>query len=121
MKASIRGDVNDLKNFRRKMLRLRNFGTKDFIRVAQDTAEIAVRYAKGRVPVKTGALKKSIHAEKEGNSVFIEAEMDYAAYVEFGSVAKNRAPKPYFYNSIRDAVKDIEYKMDKKFNIISKT
>ena len=54
MKASIRGDVNDLKNFRRKMLRLRNFGTKDFIRIAQDTAAIAVRYAKGRVPVKTG-------------------------------------------------------------------
>ena len=64
MKASIRGDVNDLKNFRRKMLRLRNFGTKDFIRIAQDTAAIAVRYAKGRVPVKTGALKNLFMLKK---------------------------------------------------------
>jgi phage gpG-like protein len=121
MKFNLRGDTNDLKKFRSKMLRLRNFGTRDFIKTAQDTAAIAVRYAQGRVPVLTGDLKRSIHAKKEGNAVFIGAEMDYAAVVEFGSKAKNRAPQPYFFNSIKDAMQQVEKDMNKKFKIIANT
>tara|TARA_S200002703_G_C3688802_1_gene211500 strand:+ start:84 stop:524 length:441 start_codon:yes stop_codon:yes gene_type:complete len=144
MKANLKGDTRDLEKFRKKMLRLRNFGTKDFIRVAQDVAAVAVRYAQGRVPVQTGDLKRSIYSKREGNSVFIEAEMDYAGNVEFGTnphvirVRKAKslysgktkqffgkqvnhpgsAPKPYFFNSIRDATRQTEQRMNKKFKNI---
>ena len=118
MKFNLKGDQKDLKKFNRKLRMMKRFGNDDFLKIAQDTAAVAVRFAKGRVPVKTGALKRSIHAKKEGKSVFIGAEMDYAAVVEFGSLKKNRPPKPYFFNSIRDAIKNIERRMVKRFSQI---
>jgi phage gpG-like protein len=118
-KFSIRGDKKDLERFRKKLRRLKRFGDDDFIKTAQDTAAIAVRFAQGRVPVKTGDLKRSIHAKREGDSVFIGAEMDYAAVVEFGSTKRNTPAKPYFYNSIRDAIKNIDRKMNNKFRKIN--
>jgi len=115
----IRGDQKDLQKFHKKLRRMKRFGNQDFLAIAQDTAAIAVRFAQGRVPVKTGDLKRSIIAKKEGDNVFIGAEMDYAAVVEYGSAKKNRAHKPYFYNSIRDAIKNIERRMNNKFTRIS--
>ena len=121
MKFNIQGNTRDLNRFRNKMLRLRNFGSKDFIRVAQDVAALSVRYAQGRVPVLTGDLKRSIHSKRDGKTVYIAAEMDYAGVVEFGSTKKNRPPKPYFYNSIRDALKLVKGKMDVEFKKIKNT
>ena len=146
MKTNIQGNTRDLNKFRKKMLRLRDFGSKDFIRVAQDAAAISVRFAQGRVPVKTGDLKRSIHSKRDGKTVYIAAEMDYAALVEFGTSGphtisvkdakvltdgKNffgkkvtipkRNPHPYFFNSIRDGLRLVASKMNKKFKKINRS
>ena len=51
------------------------------------------RYAKIRCPVDTGALRASIHHDlvKQG-LVFVGAEKDYAAYVEYGTSRMNAQP-----------------------------
>ena len=114
MKFNINQDQKDLRNFQRKMRKLKRFGKEGFITVAQNAAAMATKLAQSRVPVRTGDLKRSIHAKRDGDSVFIAAEMDYAGFVEFGT--KRQKPKPYFYNSIRDALKKVTSDMDKEFN-----
>lgn len=119
MKVQLKGNTRDLDKFRKKMLRLRNFGSKDFLRVAQDAAAISVKFAQSRVPVKTGDLRRSIHSKKEGDTVYIAAEMNYAGYVEFGT--SKQKPKSYFFNSIRDGLKTVKKMMNKKFSNIKKS
>ena len=147
MKVQLKGNTRDLDKFRKKMLRLRNFGSKDFLRVAQDAAAISVKFAQSRVPVQSGDLRRSIHSKREGDTVYIAAEMDYAGLVEFGTaghtIKVKRAkslynhktktffgkqvnhpgtkPKPYFFNSIRDGLKTVKKMMNKKFSNIKKS
>jgi hypothetical protein len=52
-----------------------------------------VRVAKIRVPVLTGALRESIHAERDGTGWALVSDKDYAAIIEFGGV--NRPAQPY--------------------------
>ncbi len=59
------------------------------------TAESAVGMAKQHAPVKTGALRDSIHAEVDGRKMQarIISELPYAAVVEYGG--HNRAAHPF--------------------------
>lgn len=144
---SVHVDKNDIRKFNRTMSVLKNFANKDFIKGVQDTASNIVFLAKTRSPVNTGALKQSITTDtlKDAGQIIevaVEANMDYAAVVEFGTSgpytikAKNskvltdgktffgkqvtipkRKPKPYFFNSVRDGIrhfnKDIKLKLKK--------
>ena len=144
---SIHVNKKDINKFNRTMFVLKTFAKKDFIKSAQDTASNIVFLAKNRVPVDTGALRQSISVggDKIGGelfSVFVDASMDYAGYVEFGTLGpqtisvKNakvltdgkkffgkkvtipkRNPQPYFFNSVRDGIKnfnrDIKLKLKK--------
>jgi len=111
---------SDINKFNRTMLVLKTFAKKDFYKSAQDTATNIVFLAKNRVPVDTGALRQSITVggDRMGGelfSVFVDASMDYAGYVEFGT--SRQKPKPYFFNSVRDGIrhfnKDIKLKLKK--------
>jgi len=119
MKTSFKPNLSDQKKFKMKMNRLRKFGIVDFDKTAQDVAAVAVRYAQGRVPVKTGDLKRSIVAERDKKGIYVEAGMSYAGFVEFGT--SKQSPQPYFFNSMRDAAGDIEKKMNNKFQTIKRT
>lgn len=65
--------------------------TKLLEQLARDVADDAQRFA----PVRTGALRASIHAEPVdgGDSVKVAASAEYAGYVELGT--RNMAPQPY--------------------------
>lgn len=122
MRYQLKQDIKDAARFKSKMNRLKRFANVDFVKIAQDAGAYAVKKALTRVPVKTGDLKRSIRTETDGKDIYVEAGMDYAAVVEFGSEKKNRkrAPKPYFYNSIADATRFYEDKVDKKLNQINR-
>tara|TARA_Y100001972_G_C7530766_1_gene267478 strand:+ start:271 stop:648 length:378 start_codon:yes stop_codon:yes gene_type:complete len=117
---NIHVNKKDVNKFNRTMFVLKTFAKKDFIKSAQDTASNIVFLAKNRVPVDTGALRQSISVggDKIGGelfSVFVDASMDYAGYVEFGT--QRQRPQPYFFNSVRDGIKnfnrDIKLKLKK--------
>lgn len=142
-------DKRDIRKFNRTMSILKKFAKKDFLKAAQDTASNIVFLAKNRVPVDTGALRQSITVggDKIGGevfSVFVDAGMDYAGLVEFGTTGpytvrvKNakvltdgksffgkqvtipkRKPQPYFYNSVRDGIKSFNKDINLKLKKIS--
>jgi len=115
-------DKRDIRKFNRTMSILKKFAKKDFLKAAQDTASNIVFLAKNRVPVDTGALRQSITVggDKIGGevfSVFVDAGMDYAGYVEFGTFKQK--PQPYFYNSVRDSIKSFNKDINLKLKKIS--
>lgn len=115
-------DKRDIRKFNRTMSILKKFAKKDFLKAAQDTASNIVFLAKNRVPVDTGALRQSITVggDKIGGevfSVFVDAGMDYAGYVEFGTFKQK--PQPYFYNSVRDGIKSFNKDINLKLKKIS--
>jgi phage gpG-like protein len=120
MRYQLKQDIKDAARFKSKMNRLKRFANVDFVKIAQDAGAYAVKKALTRVPVKTGDLKRSIRTETDGKDIYVEAGMDYAAVVEFGSEKRNRPPKPYFYNSIADATRFYEDRVDKKLNQINR-
>ena len=66
---------------------------------------IVVKRAKQLCPVRTGALKKSIHAEVSQGRVEIIADTEYAYYVETG---EGRGPaQPFLRPALHSIEKDI--------------
>jgi HK97 gp10 family phage protein len=57
-----------------------------------------VEDAKMIVPVKTGRLRNNIRSYNRGNSHIVEANTEYAGYVEFGTSRQN--PQPYLFPSL---------------------
>ena len=51
----------------------------------------------------TGALVRSIVTEVDGNSVFVGSSLDYASWLEFGTVSMDKRP---FLNPALDANRD---------------
>lgn len=51
-----------------------------------------VEEAKRVVPVRTGLLRDSISSKQDGNSVIIEANTDYASYIEDGTEKMGAQP-----------------------------
>ena len=54
--------------------------------------------AKSLCPVDTGALKRSIRTYLDGNSLVIEADEDYASFVEYGTIKQD--PQPFLQPAI---------------------
>ena len=117
---SVHVDKNDIRKFNRTMFMLKNFASNEFTKSVQNTASNIVFLAKSRSPVDTGALRQSITTDTSKVAgqiieVAIEANMDYSGYVEFGT--RFQKPQPYFFNSVRDGIrnfnKDINIKLKK--------
>lgn len=63
-------------------------------REIEDAAEELVYLAQELVPVRTGALKASIHADRIDHlAMQVRADVEYAAYVEYGT--SRMAAQPY--------------------------
>jgi phage gpG-like protein len=103
------------------------------------------RLAKERVPKDNNDLMKSIKAQRQGDQAVVEAGMNYAPYVEFGtgqgvdlseldelgipeSYAEkfrgkkevNLPARPYLYNSARQALHEMLSNMNRKIKNIVK-
>lgn len=88
----------------------------DLIRKAPDRARVLVKKAgyelearaKVEVPVDTGNLKNSISTsfENDGMTGVVSTNVEYAAYVEFGTV--KMAAKPYFTPAAEQVRKSFE-------------
>lgn len=96
-------DKKDKAKLDKKFRKLKMFAGNTFYKEIRNIASNAVKIASERVPVDTGDLKKSIHVGGDQKTVYVAAEMDYAGFVEYGTVKQN--PQPYFVNSINDAVR----------------
>ena len=69
-------------------------GIKDAILVAlEKIGLLAEGYAQMKCPVDTGTLRGSITHEVAGDSVYVGTNIEYAPYVELGTV--RQAPQPY--------------------------
>lgn len=69
--------------------------------IAEETAEIA----KSLAPVKTGALRDSIHVETKRGQSEVIADVEYAAAVEFGGTFT--APHPFMLPAREMVIKEI--------------
>lgn len=56
--------------------------------------------AKNLAPVKTGALKASIKAKIENESIFLYSDVDYAIYVEMGT--RHMTPQSFLRASAKN-------------------
>lgn len=86
---------------------------KDIVQIADRHADFAAQEARRRVPVRTGALQRSIRSRviKKGEEVTIElvaggGEVDYARYVEEGT--SRMAPRPYLRPAVDKALPSLE-------------
>lgn len=61
---------------------------------------VAEGYAKRLCPVDTGRLRNSISHAVEGDAVYIGTNVEYAPYVEMGTV--HTAPQPYLKPAVID-------------------
>lgn len=138
-------DPVDLKELDQKMKRLFKVSKKELSTEVGIWGTTTTRLAKERVPRDTGDLKKSISGRREGDQAVVEAKMKYAPYVEFGtgqlvdlseldelgipeSYAEqfrgkkevNLPPRPYLYNSARQALHEMLSNMNRKIKNIVK-
>jgi HK97 gp10 family phage protein len=58
-----------------------------------EVANVALEEARRTVPVVTGALRDSLHIERDGDSVEVVADAGHAAFVEFGT--SRQAAEPF--------------------------
>lgn len=61
--------------------------------IVTNLGAIAQKAARNMVPVDTGALKQSLTLEVDTNVATVGSSLEYAPYVEYGTV--NQAPQPY--------------------------
>jgi HK97 gp10 family phage protein len=76
------------------------------IQMAEDTAEWAKTFA----PVKTGALRDSIHvvSNKHTGEARVEVGVPYGVVIEFGG--HNRAAHPFMYPAIEHVRRECRHK-----------
>ena len=67
-------------------------------RTAKKVADYAAGVAEQLVPVDTGYLQSTIHAEQEGDDAVVMVDADYAGFVEFGTY--KMAAQPYLYPAV---------------------
>jgi len=98
-------------------IKVNNNFIKEVIRSAEKGLYAAGKVLEAKmkqiVPVKTGALKKSIEITKESrNKIRVGSDLDYSMAVEFGSVKNGvKRPQPY----ARPALKESKSKMKQVF------
>jgi HK97 gp10 family phage protein len=81
-------------------------------------AELAEREAKARAPVRTGKLRNGItgrvDSSADGETVILENEVEYAAFVEFGTRFTRAQPhmRPGFAAAVADYEKIMKQGME---------
>jgi HK97 gp10 family phage protein len=65
-------------------------------------AEEVLQAAKAKVPVATGRLSDSLRVRREADDVFVGTDVEYAAFVEFGT---HDAPAQPFLRPAADSAK----------------
>ncbi|MCB0056470.1 MAG: HK97 gp10 family phage protein [Caldilineaceae bacterium] len=109
------GDIEGMDSLIAKLNTLARAVHDDALEAAlMSGANLIVNGAKAVVPVLTGTLQRSIHAEARADGVDSEARIgtnvEYSAVVEFGD-GENRAAKPYlrpaYDENLDAAVKEV--------------
>ena len=140
-------DPVDLKQLESKMKDLFKLSKQELSTEVGIWGTTTTRLAKERVPRDTTDLKKSISGRREGDQAVVEAKMNYAPYVEFGTgrtvdlseldelgipqsyaaqfkgkgIKKVNLPaRPYLYNSARQALHEMLSNMNRKIKNIVK-
>jgi len=84
-----RVEIKGLKELRRDLGRVEPELKKGFNQELKTVADVVVRDARSRVPVRTGAARDSIRAVSGGNAIFIKAgkaRVPYYGWLDFGGV-----------------------------------
>ena len=140
-------DPIDLKELESKMKRLFKLSKQELSNEVGGWGLTTQRLAKERVPRDTGDLMKSIKAQRKGDEAVVEAGMNYAPHVEFGTGRNvdlselkeleipesyaaqfkgkgkrevNLPARPYLYNSARQALHEMLSNMNRKIKNIVK-
>lgn len=99
-----------IKNIDRLTKRLKNIGDMDLKKVVNDATKLVHGQAKELVPVDEGTLAGSIHMEskktKDGYEGRVYTNLEYSAYVEFGTGVKGNGTYPYKVEGLNLTYKD---------------
>ena len=132
----------DLAILDKKLKQLKRFSRQELSNEVGKTASDIVRRSTKRVPVDKGDLKQSVYMAKKGNTAEVGYNKKYAPYQEFGTGGLvdtkhaqalgfsdseikqlfkgkgvkeiNIQPKPYFFPSVREALKGLMDRLDDK-------
>jgi HK97 gp10 family phage protein len=132
----------DLAILDKKLKQLKRFSRQELSNEVGRTASDIVKRSTKRVPVDKGKLKQSVYMAKKGNTAEVGYNKKYAPYQEFGtgryidtkdaqalgfstSEIKmlfkgegkrqvNIPPQPYFFPSVREALKALMFRLDDK-------
>lgn len=75
-------------------------------------SEKAAEQAKGRAPVRTGRLKRSINVRRVGEASYrISADTPYSGYVEHGT--GRMKPQPYMRPAIEQVAKELRPEVER--------
>ena len=140
-------DPIDLKELESKMKNLFRLSKQELSNEVGTWGLTTQRLAKERVPKDNNDLMKSIKAQRQGDQAVVEAGMNYAPYVEFGTGRTvdlseldelgipqsyaaqfkgkgikevNLPARPYLYNSARQALHEMLSNMNRKIKNIVK-
>jgi phage gpG-like protein len=140
-------DPIDLKELESKMKSLFRLSKQELSNEVGTWGLTTQRLAKERVPKDNNDLMKSIKAQRQGDQAVVEAGMNYAPYVEFGTGRTvdlseldelgipqsyaaqfkgkgikevNLPARPYLYNSARQALHEMLSNMNRKIKNIVK-
>ena len=140
---SLKINQTDLMSLNKKLNNLRAFDKKTLSKELGRTALEIARKAKQNAPVGKiagGTLRQSIRAEVRGKTVEVIAGASYAPYIEFGtgrlddmlelgipsSYAEqfkgkgikevNLPPRPFFFSSAREGLKDLLNRLNDELN-----
>lgn len=81
-------------------------------RALKKVGQAAERYAKAACPTNTGRLKNSITHTNDKNTVYIGTNVEYAPYVEMGTV--NMDARPYLKPAIVDHIQEYKDKIEQE-------
>ena len=108
------GDVgvsfDGLNKLRRAINKLDDAAKQDFKLAGYNAAQIVVDEAKRLVPVRSGALAKTIRAAKvvSGGKVYAgKAKVPYAGPIHFGWANRNIRPNPFLYDAADRRVNEV--------------
>lgn len=132
----------DLAILDKKLKQLKRFSRQELSNEVGRTASDIVKRSTKRVPVDKGDLKQSVYMAKRGNSAEVGYNKKYAPYQEFGtgryidtkdaqalgfsaseikSLFKGKGirevniqPQPFFFPSVREALKALMGRLDDK-------
>lgn len=103
-------EIDGIYKMQRALVKLDDAARQDFKQAGFMAAEIVVEEAKRLVPVRTGALGKSIRAGKvvSGAKVYAgRASVPYAGPIHFGWAKRNIRPNPFLYDAADRRVNEV--------------